>query len=39
VKKDIDYTVDERHSATLTEEGALRVEKKLGLVKLSSLPT
>jgi preprotein translocase subunit SecA len=35
LKKDIDYTVDEKaHSATLTEEGALRVEKKLGLVNL-----
>src|SRR5438046_3720850 len=35
LKKDIDYAVDEKaHSATLTEEGALRVEKKLGLVNL-----
>src|SRR4051812_22244561 len=35
LKKDIDYTVDEKaHSAVLTDQGVERVEKKLNLVNL-----
>jgi preprotein translocase subunit SecA len=35
LKKDIDYTVDEKaHSSVLTDAGVERVEKKLGLVNL-----
>src|SRR5215831_19501449 len=35
LKKDIDYTVDEKaHSAILTDQGVERVEKKLNLVNL-----
>src|SRR5262245_44835900 len=35
LKKDVDYTVDEKaHSAILTDQGVERVEKKLNLVNL-----